>query len=705
MAPAMSVTTRFSQLRIFPYRDNDSFCLHLSMRLPFFTCCLLALCCYSALRGQERAALRRNALDASAERSRGKYTFATDTAGIDSLLNYANVLTFNHPDSAQDLLEQILDNSYHLAYNRGIAATLSNMGRISNIKGEHDQSLAYYREAMPYAEKGFKNKALLGMFYNCVSAPFYNLSRFDSMYFYISKAEQLISNYKPQTLSDVINIGGVYNNIGLLWGGVGNYDKTLQYLKRSLAINIAFPKNRERLDLDAGLMYSNIGMIFIEKKKFDSADVYLQKAVQLMPDNAITHMGLGELAAEAGDPVTAEAYFRTSIKVARQSQNYANLVSASTRLGILFFNQNQYSKAREILLAVVRYSRNQGNIDMENTGAAYRTLATIAAAAGAHKQAYEWERQSLQILDSMKLKDKLLSLYALEAEIKARENETSSAGQRLQLNQSQYRFNLLLIISIAGILMVLGIFWFIYSSVRNKQRRHKHELDKLKQEEAIKALQAMISGEEKERSRLAREIHDGIMVQFGTIKMKLKSMPDMYASAHVPAFFHSDYYQQIVAQMEDATRDLRHTAHNLMPDMLLQGGLEHAISYFCATVTRNTDIAVEFQQVGQVHLLSKEFELHVYRIVQELLQNAIKHSQASKILVQLALLSETQFSLTVEDDGIGFDTTAPSAGLGMYSIANRLQVLNGNMDVYSQKGKGTSISIEFEGNFKQHEQD
>lgn len=696
----MSVTTRFCQLRIFPYIDNGSFCLHLSMRLSFLSCFLLLCCCHMSLFGQqEKVVVQRSVLDHPAERSRGNRILTADTAGIDSLLNYANVLTFNHPDSAQDLLQQILDNSYRLDYNRGIAAALSNMGRISNIKGEHAQSLAYYRQAMPYAERGFKNKALLAMFYNCVSAPFYNLSRFDSMYFYSSKAEQLIRDYQPKTLSDVINMGGVYNNIGLLWGGVGNYDKTHEYLKRSLAINEAFPKNRERLDLDAGTIYSNIGMIFIEKKKYDSAALYLQKALKLMPDNAITHMGLGELAAEAGDPQAAEAYFRTSIKVARQSQNYANLVSAGTRLGILFFNQKQYEKARETLLEVVRYSRNQGNIDMENTGAAYRTLATIAAASGDHKQAYEWEHQSLQILDSMKLKDKLLSLYALEAEIKAKENEASSAGQRLQLNQSRYRFNLLLIISVAGILMVLGIFWFIYSGVRNKQRRHKHELDKLKQEEAIKALQAMIIGEEKERSRLAREIHDGIMVQFATIKMKLKSMPDMYANANAHTFFHSDYYLETVAQMEDATRDLRYTAHNLMPDMLLQGGLEHAINYFCATVTRNTDIAVEFQQVGQVHLLSKEFELHVYRIVQELLQNAIKHSQASKILVQLALLSETQFSLTVEDDGIGFDTNAPSPGLGMYSIANRLQVLNGNMDVYSQKGKGTSISIEFEGNF------
>ncbi|RYD97774.1 MAG: tetratricopeptide repeat protein [Sphingobacteriales bacterium] len=701
----MSDTTLFLKISIFPDIDNESFYLHLSMRLPFFSCFLVLLCCRTALFGQqEKTAAQRSVLQQPAERNTGSPIFAADTAGIDSLLNYANVLTMSQPDSAQELLVQVLDNSYRLQYSRGIAASLSNMGRISNIKGEHARSLAYYREARPYAEKGFKNKALLAMFYNCVSAPFYNLSRFDSMYYYTSKAEQLISNYQPKTLSDVLNMGGVYNNIGLLWAGVGNYEKTLYYLKRSLAINIAFPGNRDRLDLDAGTMYSNIGMIYIEQKDYDTAAVYLQKAVKLMPENAITCMGLGELAAEGGDPEAAETHFRAAIKIARQSQNYANVISSSTRLGILFFNQQQYSKAREILLEVVRYSRNQGNIDMENTGVAYRTLATIAAESGDYKQAYAWEHQGLQLLDSMKLKDKLLSLYALEAEIKAKENETSSAGQRLQLNQSRYRFNLLLIISVAGILLVLGSFWLIYSSVRNKQRRHKHELDNLKQEEAIKALQAMISGEEKERSRLAREIHDGIMVQFATIKMKLKSMPDIYPNANTDTFFHSDYYRQIVVQMEDATRDLRHTAHNLMPDMLLQSGLEHAINYFCATVTRNTTIAVEFQQVGQVHLLHKEFELHVYRIVQELLQNAIKHSQASRILVQLALLSETQFSLTVEDDGIGFDTALPSRGLGMYSIANRLQVLNGNMDVYSQKGKGTSISIEFEGNFKQHEQ-
>ncbi|OJV52999.1 MAG: hypothetical protein BGO31_04405 [Bacteroidetes bacterium 43-16] len=668
---------------------------------------LLSICCTTTLSGQQnrQVAPHRSSIALHPERSVTTPPRYADTARIDSLLNYASVLTLHKPDSAQELLGEILYYSESLAYNRGIAAALSNMGRISNVRGEHARSVAYYRQASPYAEKAFTNKALLAMFYNCVSAPYYNLSRFDSMYFYISKAEQLIRNYTPVTLSDVLNMGGVYNNIGLLWAGVGNYDKTLYYLHKSLQVNIAFRENRSRLDPDAGMIYSNIGMIYIEQKKFDSAALYLKKAEELMPQNSITQMGLGQLKAAAGQAAAAETYFRTAIKIARQSQNYANLISSSTRLGILLFDQKDYRQAQSVLEEVVRTSKNQGNIDMENTAAAYRTLANIASASGNYKQAYTWEQESLKLLDSMKLKDKRLALYALESELKAKENEQASAGQRLQLDRSRYRFNLLLILSCAGIMVALVVFWNIYTNVRNKQRIHKNELDKLKQEEEIKALQAMIKGEEKERSRLAREIHDGIMVQFATIKMKMKSMPGIYETADAATFFHSDYYRQIVDQMEDATRDLRHTAHNLMPDMLLQGGLDAAITYFCTIVRKNTDIAVEFQKVGNINLLSKEFELHVYRIVQELLQNAIKHSGATEILVQLALLSDTQFSLTVEDNGTGFDTRAPSGGLGMYSIANRLQVLNGNMDVYSEKGKGTSVSIEFEGNFKQAHHD
>lgn len=672
----------------------------------FFLFVIVSCCCLSSLAQQQKKGTRnQNMGNYHTEQHSLNGLYLKDTVQIDSMLNYISMLTQTDPDSAQELLSDMLNDCRSLRYNKGTAAVLSNMARISNIRGDNESALAYYRMAKPYAELGFRNKALLAMFYNCISAPFYNLSQFDSMYFYISKAERLINGYVPRTLSDVLNLEGVYNNIGALWAGVGNYDKTLYYFNKSLAINMGYPESRKRLDPDAGLLHANIGMIYIQKNDFEAAEKYLKKGEELLPRNAITQMGLGELRANTGDHKGAEKHFRKAIATAQQSQHYADLISSSTRLGIALFRQNDHEQARSVLAEVIAHSRNLGNIDMENTGQAYRTLASIAAAAGDHEQAYAYEQESTKLLDSMKLKDKLLALYALESEIRATENEKSSADQRLQISRSRYRFNLLLVASGAGIVIAMGLFRTIHSNQKNKQRIQKNELDKLKQDNEIRALQAMIKGEEKERSRLAREIHDGIMVQFATIKMKMKSMPEIYETANAPTFFNSDYYRQIVDQMEDATRDLRHTAHNLMPDLLLQGGLEAAITYFCSMVRKNTSIEVVFQKVGNINLLSKEFELNVYRIMQELLQNAIKHSGATRILVQVALLSETQFSLTVEDNGIGFDTLRPSKGIGMFSIANRLQVLNGNMDVYSEQGKGTSISIEFEGNFKEDEND
>jgi len=186
------------------------------------------------------------------------------------------------------------------------------------------------------------------------------------------------------------------------------------------------------------------------------------------------------------------------------------------------------------------------------------------------------------------------------------------------------------------------------------------------------------------------------MVQFSTIKMKMKSVPEQYKLIDSAAYFKTDYYRQLVSQMEDATRDLRSTAHNLMPDMLLQGGLEDAVLYFCNGLKRSTGIAIEFQKHGTIAGLNKEFELAVYRIAQELLQNAIKHANATQILVQLTMLTDNLLTLTVEDNGQGFIVDKEQKGLGLMSINNRLKVMNGFMDISSEPGEGTSVHIEFE---------
>ncbi len=130
-----------------------------------------------------------------------------------------------------------------------------------------------------------------------------------------------------------------------------------------------------------------------------------------------------------------------------------------------------------------------------------------------------------------------------------------------------------------------------------------------------------------------------------------------------------------------------------MPDMLLETGLTDAIFYHCNSLKKETGLNIIFQHYGVIPPLQQETELYLYRIVQELLQNIIKHAHANKALVQLNY-HPPLLSIAVEDDGVGFDKHVIDAGMGLKSIYSRLHVLNGIIDIKSTKVAGTAIFIE-----------
>jgi signal transduction histidine kinase len=137
-------------------------------------------------------------------------------------------------------------------------------------------------------------------------------------------------------------------------------------------------------------------------------------------------------------------------------------------------------------------------------------------------------------------------------------------------------------------------------------------------------------------------------------------------------------------------------AHNLMPEILQQEGLEQAIQLFCKNVCRGGKPEVVFETVGYLPKLPDGVELSVYRITQELLHNVIKHAAAGRAVVQL-VYANNRLGLTIEDDGVGFNSNEGmlTGGMGLHTIHNRVKSLGGTMDISSLPGDGTSIYIEF----------
>ncbi len=241
---------------------------------------------------------------------------------------------------------------------------------------------------------------------------------------------------------------------------------------------------------------------------------------------------------------------------------------------------------------------------------------------------------------------------------------------------------------ISGFIMFGIILLLLY---RHKQKLQRERINRLEHEKEIRQMQAMISGEEKERTRLGRELHDGIVSQLLSVKLSLNALQNQKDKP-----LQREDLNETLQQLEDATAELRKTAHNLMPEILLQGGLASAIHLFCHKISKGSGIDIEFQAPGFIPQLVDEFELSIYRIIQELVQNAVKHAQATQLMVQLSS-QDGLLHIAVEDNGIGLHLNNDNGdNYGLKNLMARLKTMNGNMDILNPPQGGTVINLEFD---------
>ena len=213
----------------------------------------------------------------------------------------------------------------------------------------------------------------------------------------------------------------------------------------------------------------------------------------------------------------------------------------------------------------------------------------------------------------------------------------------------------------------------------------------LHQEKKIDATQNMIQGEEQERTRLARDLHDGLGGMLTGVKFQLNSIKGNVILSEENA----GTFTKSISQIDNAIVEMRRVAHNMMPEALLKFGLDETLKSYCDSVSQSSELAVSYQSFGMEVRLEQTNEIVLYRIVQELLNNTIKHAKATKSNIQLTR-NENLISLTVEDNGKGFDVNdVKKNGIGLSNINHRVEYLSGKIDVQSDN-KGTSTHIEFE---------
>jgi signal transduction histidine kinase len=203
----------------------------------------------------------------------------------------------------------------------------------------------------------------------------------------------------------------------------------------------------------------------------------------------------------------------------------------------------------------------------------------------------------------------------------------------------------------------------------------------------------MLRGQEEERSRIARDLHDGLGGMLSGVKQTLFGISGNQILPESAA--HS--FHQVVGELDRSISELRNIARNMMPEALVRFGLTDALADFCDHLQSSGHLAVHFQAFGLEKRLDQDTEIVVFRIVQELVNNVVKHANASQVIVQV-IRDEQRVHLTVEDDGQGFDPAKlqVAPGIGWLNIQSRVNYLGGNLELQSGLGKkGTTVNIEF----------
>lgn len=574
-------------------------------------------------------------LDALSYSTEGYFYYSTDTEKSEAAFKKADTLLsrFNTKTAYKDRSDAIY--------------------KYAVIQQRKDDDEAYtdivLNKSIPLAIKSGDSN-ILGSQYLGIGVGFMNIEQYDKAETYINDAIKTLKNTKP----DSSRLISAYNRAGENYIHLKKYDKVKSILDTIKPLLEPYPAS----ELYAGY-YLMQGLYLHHLEDYKSAINSFDKGIKS--------------AAGPNKVFVIDEMLFAKIK---------SLISLK-----------RFTEAKKILLDFLK--------DEEAMGFAgsrveiFLGLSQSYAGLGQMTEAYHWLWKYSNLNDSLYNSKIINDLHALEAKFQNTEKEKKIAQleaekkEALLKEKNQKLTNLMLGIISAFLLLFTIILVFYYRNnrrlLKQKEINHQQQLKEIKQQHQLKFTQAMLEGEERERQRVARDLHDGLGGLLAGIKIKLSSQ---VKTGNNPGF------DRVILQLDQSIAELRRIARNMMPESLLKSGLEEAINDLCESLTSD-EAKIEFQAYGIQKNIPIATQANIYRIVQEILSNAIRHAQASQIILQCSQ-NEDVFLITIEDNGTGFDISKiqDAPGIGFSNVKNRVKYLEGKLDIDSRHNEGTTINIE-----------
>lgn len=544
--------------------------------------------------------------------------------------------------------------------------------------GQFNEGLAFYKTLFREANQ-LKDTAMVGKISANLSANFIRQNKYDSALVYLeySLAIDIANNDSNYIASDYNFFGTCYNKLKLYDQAKEELFKALRYkpdpiTKANTFYNIAM-SNLKLLELDSAIYYAKL-----------SQDLYTAYNNEYSLIRVYSLIGV--IWQGAQEYSNAILYHEKTVELAEKRGDERALSIAYNNLSVCYLGENNATKA--VQYAILAFEINSKNQNIEFATNSSENLALAYALQGKVDSTIKY----IDVSDSLREKFLQNSYYdklsSVQGKLQLAEKETELAKNELELEKKEaalanYKFQVIIII--ASIVLVLLIILLLFIQFKNKQ---KQQFQAAIIQEKQAGLNREIDASENERKRISKELHDGIGQELSALKMNLGSLLNELPE-DAPSI--ENKLKTITNQLSESADEVRNISHRMMPRALIDGNLQDAINDLFVKTFQYSEIDYKFEHSNFTYKLPKTLEISFYRILQELVNNIIKHSKAKTIEVQLYETSKSVI-LHVEDDGVG-SKNINSSGHGMFNIKNRVEMFKGKVNIDSEVNRGTSVTV------------
>lgn len=605
-----------------------------------------------------------------------------DSARVELLIQIGQQYEGSEPELSKQYYRQARELSKKIGYRLGEIKFVTNYTFLLNMQGYYDSSLQFNLEGERIANEIRNEEYMAKTAFNTGNS-----------YRLLEEYEKALAKYLDtypllERLDNPFMMAQALDIIQGLYTELKQYRRSINYGKQAVEL-----LRKEGHPILLAIAINNLGMNYTKLRLYDSALICYQESLQLSLESENKHLesaaylNIGDVYLKTLQYDKIESYMRKALQLSKELGSFSSQAIAYRGISYSHFYRRQYEPARKFADSSLALAlQHQLQPELQKT---YAHLANLSYAVQQHQEGDQYAIKAAEISDS--LFNESIQKRTIEMDKKY---QSALKDAQISLQQSSLQVKTSWNYALAGgAAALLLVSLLSYRNYRQRQRIQEQRISELETEKQLAATGAVLRGEEQERTRLAKDLHDGLGGMLSGIKYTLHTVKGNLVLTPENA----QSFERSLDMLDSSIREMRRVAHNMMPEALVKFGLDTALQDFCNDINQSGALQVSYQSIG---LKGTELEqtkaITIYRIVQELLNNSMKHAAARHALVQISN-NENQLSITVEDDGKGFDPTIlrQSRGIGWTNIQHRIDFLKGRWDVDAQPGKGTSVHIEF----------